>query len=134
MSVLTRTLDPEIPMDYEESVGPKSSIQGRKGSGPGSGSVSGVNGSDRVLVERARRGEARLKELRVQVRYMTSLFVCLFVFVSVCLSLSLSACLSASHYVCLHVCPSFCLSVCLSACMSVCLHVCLSVCLSVYLL
>jgi hypothetical protein len=74
MHILTETLDPEIPMEFEESMGSKSIAQSRLGLGSGSGSVSVMglglirNGQDRLLAERMKRGEGRLKELRVQVR------------------------------------------------------------------
>jgi hypothetical protein len=74
MQLLTETLDPEIPMDFEESMGSKSMAQSRQGGGSGSGLGMGMGrgGQDRLLVERMKRGEGRLKELRVQVRgYLT---------------------------------------------------------------
>ena len=65
MHVLTETLDPEIPMNFEESTGSKSLAQDRQGAGMGMGV--GRNAENRLLVERMKRGEARLKELRIQV-------------------------------------------------------------------
>ena len=69
MHVLTETLDPEIPMNFEESTGSKSLAQDRQGAGVGVGMGVGVgrNAENRLLVERMKRGEARLKELRIQV-------------------------------------------------------------------